>query len=479
VIDEEVIGEAVVGNVTDIMRSLENILFELPVVGQGLTATVHLSHLIGLWAGLSLAIAFVWIMMLRCAAGPIVYLLVVLVPVLIAGLGVWLWFRGDHTFLFDHDSNAHRICAGVCFGIAVIIALIVLFLWKKLKTAVTVIGIAGHALWANLTSLAAPLISIILLAIFWAISLAAGIFTYTCGDFMIENKTIGVSHVKEPVPCLTMSLNRNFQYFLIYLLVYVVFISVHIYFTNYSAQSSAIVDWYFQGGIGGPCNFRCLYGFAIAFSKGLGTIAISSLIMTPLYLLILVCEYLDRKSKQEPNTVPLFVRFLIHCMKCCLWCFEKILKYLNRSLLTISQIYNTGWWISSNITLNVLIGDTLMVAVMNGITTFIIFLSKVIVAGLTTFGFLVTMRAKQHTSAWILPVLIVFVLSYIVASFVLGMFTNMIDIVFVCYLADQDLSGGGVQCPYYGSDDLRNKADELKASGLGDEKTEGQNATPP
>jgi choline transporter-like protein 2/4/5 len=450
----------------------------LPGLGQGLSATVHLKHLIGIWVGLSLAIAFVWIVLFRCTAGFIIYPLVILVPIVIAGIGVWFWFRGDHFFLFNHESNAHRICAGVLWAIAVIIGLVILFLWRKLKTAVAVIGIAGHAVWSNLTSLATPLISIILLVVLWAISLAAGLFTYTRADFMIENRTSAVSVFEETTSYLTMSLNHTMHYILIYLVIYLIFISVHVYFTNYYAHSSAIVDWYFQGGIGGPCNLRCLYGFGIAFFKGLGTIALCSLIMTPLYVLILICEWLDRKSRQEQSTLCIFVRFLICCMKCCLWCFEKLLRYLNKSLLTISQIYNTGWWASAKITLSVLLGDALMVAVMNGITTFIIFLSKLVVAGLTTFGFLLTMKAKEQASAWFIPAVIVFASSFIIASFLLGMFANVIDIVFLCYLADQDLTGSGAQCPYYGCEELRGKADELKTSG-GEKKVEGSDTVTP
>jgi hypothetical protein len=435
-VDEQAIGAELVGNVTAILRSLKNILFALPGLGQGLTATVDLAPTVALWVVLSFVIGVVWTLLLRCVAPAIVYLIAVLVPVVIAVLGIWLWFYGEHSFFFRDEGDSHRICAGICFAIAVVIAAIVLFLWSRLKAAVAIIGMAGRALWGNLTALAAPLISLVLLAVFWALSLTSAVFNYAAADFTIGNRTSVFVGLEEDTPFLTMSLDHDLEYVLIYILVYLIFISVHVYFTNFYAQSSAIVEWYFQGASSGPCNCRCLYGFLLAFTKGLGTIALCALIMTPLYILILICEYLDRKAQQESDTIPCFVQFLIKCMKCCLWCFERVLRYLNKALLTFSLIYNTNWWASAKLTIDVLLKDTIMVAIMNGITTFIVFLSKVVVAGLETFGFFITINYGKETAGWIMPAFIVFFLSYVVASFVLSMLTNVIDIVFVCFVAD-------------------------------------------
>ena len=44
--------------------------------------------------------------------------------------------------------------------------------------------------------------------------------------------------------------------------------------------------------------------------------------------------------------------------------------------MTFSQIYNVGWWKSAKLTVSVLMSDVLMVAIMTGITNFVIFLSK-------------------------------------------------------------------------------------------------------
>jgi predicted membrane protein len=141
------------------------------------------------------------------------------------------------------------------------------------------------------------------------------------------------------------------------------------------------------------------------------------------------------------------------------------MRYLNKALLTFSQIYNVGWWKSAKLTVSVLMSDVLMVAIMTGITNFVIFLSKLVVASIATLGFIAHIRSGEETSGWIIPAFIVFFLSYIVAAFLLGMFTNIIDIIFVCYQSDLDLTAhGSIRALYIEGTDLKEKVDELESS---------------
>jgi hypothetical protein len=472
-LDKSVLSDALSENVTKVVDALKDVLFSFPAVGQGITATIELAPIVGMWAAASLIIGFLWIALLRCAAPLIVYLSVILVPIVVVLIGIGLWLYGENAFLFQDHENSNRICAIVCFGIAFILVVIIIFLWSRLKAAVQIVRIAARALGSNLTSLAAPFLSLLILAVFWGIVITSCAFNYSAAKFAIVEKSVGDDEGAQTRPYLSFEFDRNLQYVLVFHVVYLLFISVHVYFTNYSAQSSAIVDWYFLEDKGSRCNCRCLYGFRLALTKGLGPIALSSLVMTPIYVLILICEYLDQKSKMQPDAIPALVKFLIKCMKCCLYCFEKFMRYLNKVLLTVSQIYNTSWWRSAKITIDVLLSDAVMTAVMTGVTTFVIFLSKVVVAGLATIGFICYLTyIGDETAGWVFPAFIVFFLGFIVAAFILGMFTNFIDIIFVCYQADCDITNSGCIRPLYISEEMGTLVDDLKTS-QGDSKVEG------
>jgi hypothetical protein len=463
-----------------VLEVLKQALYAIPGVGQRINAVIKLAPTIGIFAVISIVVSFLWVLLLRCMAPVIVYLVVLLVPALFVALGVWVWFHGTHSFIFqiDHGSDkSHKIVAGVCWAIAAVLVLILIFLCDKLKAAVAVIRISARAIGANWTIMFAPLISVLLLVIFWGVLAVSSLWNYSAASLTLKWN----EHRKHVM--LSYDIDKNLQHLLIFNLVYAIFIAAHIYFTNYYAQSAAIVDWYFmpEDEKGSSCNCRCLRGFGLALFKALGTITISALIMTPLYILIVICEYLDAKSKQDPDSISLLIKCLIKCMKCCLYCFEKFLRYLNKCLLTFAQIFNTHWCRSVKLTFDVLLSDVVMTLLMNGITAFIIILSKLVVAALTTLGFIIYVKhADGAESSWAIPAFFVFFLSFLASSFIIGIFTNVIDIIFVCYLSDEDLTTNAGVPMYIDRDtdalveDLKQQAKDAKVEQVSD----GGSSTP-
>merc|ERR1719197_1889091 len=62
----------------------------------------------------------------------------------------------------------------------------------------------------------------------------------------------------------------------------------------------------------------------------LGSIAFGSMVIAIVQLIRAILAYLDRKSKkmQDAN---ILVKYLFKCLACCLWCFEKCIKYIATS----------------------------------------------------------------------------------------------------------------------------------------------------
>ena len=397
----------------------------IPSLATALSSVANLWVQILVCCIISLLVAFIWICLLRLVTGCIVYVVVFLVPILLIAIGVFLFIQGDImdtlTKIQETESlTSAQITAIVLWIIALIILLIIIFLFKKLKSAVQMIKIAAKALGANIGVILVPIISMVIAIAFWAIILVSSVFIYTAADFeVIEGK-------------IEFTSDKSLQYCLIYNFIYLIFISVHVYFTNYYATSAPIVNWYFnsQGNFG--CGCGCWRGFCLAFSKGLGTITVSSIIMTPLYLFILFMEYLDAKARQE--NVSAIIQCLIKCCKCCLKCFTNIIKYLNKTLLTIQQIFNKNWWNSAQIVTDVVISDAVMATLLNGVSYFILFLSKVVVGGICALIFCLWVdSAEAGTAGYLLSAFIVFFLSFIISSFILSAYDNVIDIVYVCY----------------------------------------------
>ena len=150
------------------------------------------------------------------------------------------------------------------------------------------------------------------------------------------------------------------------------------------------------------------------------------------------------------------------------------MKYLNKVLFTVQQIYNTSWIKSAGLTVVILVKDFVLTIVMNSVSSFILFLSKIICSGLATlFFFLYLKFGAKDTSAWIIPAVLVFVMSYIISSLIINMYDNIIDIVFVCYQADNDVTANGSKRPLYITSDIGDMLTEYKEASAASRRVEG------
>ena len=61
----------------------------------------------------------------------------------------------------------------------------------------------------------------------------------------------------------------------------------------------------------------------------LGSLALGSFITAIIFILRIVFEYIDQKTKklQQENRI---VRYIMCAVRCCLWCFEKSIKYITQ-----------------------------------------------------------------------------------------------------------------------------------------------------
>ncbi|RXM96592.1 Choline transporter-like protein 2 [Acipenser ruthenus] len=75
-----------------------------------------------------------------------------------------------------------------------------------------------------------------------------------------------------------------------------------------------------------------------------GSLAFGSLILSIVQVIRVLLEYLDHKLKGHQNK---FTKFLLCCLKCCFWCLEKFIKFLNRNAYIMIAIYGKNFCTSA------------------------------------------------------------------------------------------------------------------------------------
>lgn len=67
----------------------------------------------------------------------------------------------------------------------------------------------------------------------------------------------------------------------------------------------------------------------------LGTVAFGSLIITIIRIIRTILDYVEDKLKRFNNDL---TRCLICMCKCCLWCLEKFMRFINRNAYIVCAI---------------------------------------------------------------------------------------------------------------------------------------------
>ncbi|CAJ0949620.1 unnamed protein product [Ranitomeya imitator] len=208
-----------------------------------------------------------------------------------------------------------------------------------------------------------------------------------------------------------------------------------------------------------------------------GSLAFGALILTIVQLIRIILEYLDHRLKGAQNAC---TRFLLCCLKCCFWCLEKFIKFLNRNAYIMIAVYGKNFCVSAKNAFKLLMRNIVRVVVLDKVTDLLIFFGKLIVVGgvgvLAFFFFSGRLpipndafKSPTLNYYWI-PILTVVLGSYMIAQGFFSVYTMCVDTLFLCFLEDLERHDGSPEKPYYMSKSLMSILNKKNRAPKGQDK---------
>ncbi|XP_058466253.1 choline transporter-like 2 isoform X3 [Malaya genurostris] len=194
-------------------------------------------------------------------------------------------------------------------------------------------------------------------------------------------------------------------------------------------------------------------GFFRTVRYHLGTLAFGSLIIAICKIIRAMLEYIDHKLKKYDNGV---VKAVLCCCKCCFWCLESFLKFLNTNAYIMCAIHGKNFCSSAKDAFSLLARNVLRVIALDKVTGFLFLLSKLLLAcgmAAVTYTFFDAGITKQLHYPFI-PSILVFLGTYIIASVFFSVYSVAVDTLFLCFLEDCERNDGTPEKPYYMSKSL-------------------------
>ncbi|KAL1005807.1 hypothetical protein UPYG_G00064220 [Umbra pygmaea] len=452
---------------------------------------------------IAMVVSLIFIILLRYLAGIMVWVMIILV-ILVIGYGIFhcameyrslqavpgadvtikdLGLQTDFAVYLQIKQTwlAFIIILSI---VEVVIILLLIFLRKRILIAIALIKEASRAVGHVMSSLFYPLLTFALLALviaYWAIT-AVFLSTSNTQVYKVFNtseceystqtcnpETFNTSNITTQCPdaqCLFAFYGGETYYhkYLILLQFYNVFL--FFWCANFVtalgqvtlAGAFASYYWAFKKPDDIP-NSPVFSSLGRALRYHTGSLAFGSLILSLVQVIRVLLEYLDQKLKAAQNG---FARFLLSCLKCCFWCLEKFIKFLNRNAYIMVAIYGKSFCTSAKDAFFLLMRNIVRVAVLDKVTDFLLFLGKLLIVGIvgifSFFFFSGRIKAVEQTAPtlnyyWV-PILTVVVGSYLIAHGFFSVYAMCVDTLFLCFLEDLERNDGTTERPYFMSQNL-------------------------
>ncbi|XP_047427014.1 choline transporter-like protein 2 isoform X1 [Mugil cephalus] len=479
------------------------------------------------WILIGLVIAMLtsllFIVLLRFLAGIMVWVIIAMV-ILVIGYGIFhcymeyadlkgepganvtiqeLGFQTDFTIYLQIRQTwlAFMIILAI---VEVIIILLLIFLRKRILIAIALIKEASRAIGHVMSSLFYPLFTFLLLAIviaYWAVT---AVFLSTSNEpiYKVFNETVcphsretcdpanyTQSLMKKTCPeseCLFAFYGGETVYhkYLIALQFYNVFLffwcANFVTALGQMTLAGAFASYYWA--LVKPNDMPSAPVFA-SLGRSLryhtGSLAFGSLILSIIQIIRVLLEYVDHKLKGAQSKP---AKFLLCCLKCCFWCLEKFIKFLNRNAYIMVAIYGKSFCTSAKDAFMLLMRNMIRVAVLDKVTDFLLFLGKLLIVGLVGifafFFFSGRVKAFENTAPhlhyyWV-PILTLVIGTYLIAHGFFSVYAMCVDTLFLCFCEDLERNDGSAARPFYMSSTLReilwkNKDEDASTQQMNDE----------
>uniref|UniRef100_A0A8D3DWN6 Choline transporter-like protein n=1 Tax=Scophthalmus maximus TaxID=52904 RepID=A0A8D3DWN6_SCOMX len=415
---------------------------------------------------ISLAVSLVFILLLRFTAGLLLWTTIISVVLLLA-YGMWycsvVWSQLRHTPGSDvaiaevglqTDLQVYLqlrqtwIVFLVSLGVteASILAMLI-FLRRRVRVSIALLREASKAIGHIMSTLFFPVVTFLLLTLCiscWAVTATVLCSpSHFCQTFNRTN--ISTSALCLGSQCLFAFYGGETSYHRHLPLLQLSNLLVFLWLVNFSlaleqctlAGTFASYYWAKRKHQDIPaCPLFSSFSRAVRYHTG--SLAFGALILSVVQLLRIILEFLEQKLKGLDNSLS---RFLMCCLKCCFWCLDKFIRYMNHNAYIMVAIYGQNFCTSAREAFFLLMRNVVRVAVLDRVTDFLLFLGKVLIAGgVGVFAFFfftrkipVIQEEVPNLNYYWVPLLTVVTGAYLIAHGFFSVYAMCVDTLFLCF----------------------------------------------
>ena len=204
----------------------------------------------------------------------------------------------------------------------------------------------------------------------------------------------------------------------------------------------AVSNWYFTSQDDHDGSFSLATGFWWTLRYNFGSLSLGSFLVALTWMVRLIFEYVEKKMKaMTGSNAPLACCSAV--CRCVLDCCLKFVKYINMNAYVQVALTGNSFCESAVIGAVLTLKHAATFVITQGVGSFISFLGKIVIAGVNTLlGYLIITEDKNisdNIESPIAPLIVIFVISYLIASIFMGVYTIISITILQCMYTDIDI----------------------------------------
>ena len=284
---------------------------------------------------MAVVISLVYMFLLRCLVGCIVWFSCIGIILAFVALGVFFLYNGGvfsgtaATYIgylglpTVSGSDYYATYGYVSFGIAGVLLIVLLCCCNRLRLAVAVCKVAGKFVIRVCQSVLVPIFLMIVLVGMWACCLLCMIYLLSVTSFTISNSTDVLTSVA--------SYTDSSLYELYYFIFATLWANAIISAASIFVIASACCMWYYNHGADESLDSPIFRSFKMMFRYHFGSLAFGSFILALVQFMQLIVEIFKKQAESSGADQSPCFEYVINCLRCCLACVERIVQFINKT----------------------------------------------------------------------------------------------------------------------------------------------------
>lgn len=363
------------------------------------------------------------------------------------------WKEADPQVQSDSNITAAKICSYVLFGVGFLAVVITIFLRKQIMLSMACVRAAGRSMSAMPTMVVFPFMQVLGLCSFLIIWLFYAVHLASTGNI-----------VTKQLPSFATATIRTYEfdefttrsgYYLLFCLFWT---AAFIGAVGEIVIAMCVSKWYFTRDKSRVGSCTIFESIRETLRYHIGTAAFGSFIIAVTQIVRAFVTSLQKKARELNNKVG---EALLCCCQCCLWLFEKVVKFLNKNAYIQTAIFGTPFCRSAREAFSLIVRNAGKIASITYVSTLVLFLGKIFVSSLTTGAayLYIDTHLNEMLYSTAGPCVLVFFLSFFVGGVFLSIFDMSTSTILQCFVADEEMFDGD-EC--YAEGDLRKWLDDFE-----------------